>query len=93
MWLVFFGDRIKHREKLFKTPEEIQEAGYRASEKKSEHFLKKTFWLVHVITEHGTKPNKEKIKTKLQLRPTTSCEELKSIIGAIQYIAKFIPKL
>ena len=71
MWLddiiiVTRGDKEKHREKLFKILEQLQEAGYRASEKKPEFFLKETTWLRHEITQHGIKPNKEKIKATLQ---------------------------
>ena len=45
------------------------------------------------ITEHGIKPNEEKIYANLQLKPPKSSEELKSFLGAIHYIAKFLPKL
>ena len=86
------GDKDKHREKLFKILKQLQEDGYRASEKKSVFFLKETIWLGHEITEHGIKLNKEKIEAILQSKSPTSCKELKSFLGAIQYIAKFIPK-
>ena len=39
------------------------------------------------------KPNKEKRKAVIQLKPPTSCQKLKSFLGAIQYFEKFIPKL
>ena len=59
--IVTRGDKEKCREKLFKIPEQIQEAWYRASESISEFFFKKITWPGHEITEHGIKPNKKTI--------------------------------
>ena len=68
--LVTKEDKEKHREKLFEILEQLQKAWYRASEKNSEFFLKKTTWLGHDITEHRNKPNKEKIKSYIAIKTT-----------------------
>ena len=86
-------DTAKDRKKVFKILKILEEAGYSASEKKSEYLLKETIWLGYVITEHRIKPSKEKTQAMLQLKSATSCKELKSFLRAIQYLAKFIPKL
>ena len=54
------GDRKEHENKLFDVLKKLEDAGYRASEKKSEFFLNKTKWLGHEIDETGIKPNKKK---------------------------------
>ena len=56
--------------------------------------MKQTKWLRHEIDENGIKPNEEKVEAILKLNPPENTKELKSILGAIQYMAKFLlPKL
>ena len=47
----------------------------------------------HEIDENGIKPNEEKVVAILKLKPPENTKELKSFLGAIQYMAKFLPKL
>ena len=78
---------------FFTKLKELQEDGYRASEKKSKFFLEETTLLELKITEHGIKPNKEKMKMILQLKPPASSKALKLFLSAIQFVAKISPKL
>ena len=55
--------------------------------------MKQTKWLGHEIDEKGKKPNEENIEAILKLNPPENTKELKSFLGAIQYMAKFLPKL
>ena len=87
------GDRTEHEKKLFDVLRKLQDAGYRASERKSEFFLNKTKWLGHEIDETGIKPNTEKVKAILDLKSPENQKQLKSFLGAIPYLAKFIPRL
>ena len=68
-------------------------AGYRASERKSEFFLNETKWLGHEIDETGIKPNNEKVKAILDLKHPKNQKQLKSFLDAIQCLAKFLPRL
>ena len=47
----------------------------------------------HEIDQNGIKPNEEKVEAILKLEPPKNTKELKSFLGAIQYMAKFLPKL
>ena len=87
------GDRKEHEKKLFPVLKKLENAGYRASERKSELFSNKTRWLGHEIDETGIKPNKEKGKAILDLKHPENQKQLKSFFGAIQYLAKFLPRL
>ena len=82
-----------HEKKLFDVLNKLEKAGYRASKKKSEFFMNRIKWLGHEIDENGIKPNEEKIEAKQKLKPPENTKELKSFLGAIQYMAKFLPKL
>ena len=91
--IVTRGNKQDHEKKLFDVLNKLEKAGYRASKKKSVFFMKQTKWLGHEIDENGTKPNEEKIEAILKLNPPENNKELKSFLGAIQYMAKFLPKL
>ena len=78
---------------MFDVLKKLENAGYRASEKKSEFFQNKIKWLGHEIDEDGIKPNKEKVKAILDLKHPENPKQLKSFLGAIQYLAKFLPSL
>ena len=91
--MVTRGSRKEHEKKLFEILEKLENAGYRASEIKSEFFLNKTKWLGHEIDEMGIKPNKEKVKAILELKHPENQKQLESFLGAIQYLAKFLPRL
>ena len=87
------GDREDYEKKLFDVLKKLEDAGYRASERKPEFFKNKMKWLGHEIDENGIKPNKEKVKAILELKHPENLKQLKSFLGAIQYLAKFLPKL
>ena len=93
MIVVTRGDRNEHQNKLFDVLNSLEDAGYRASERKFEYFLNKTKWLGHEIDETGSKPNKEKVKAILDLKHPEYQNQLKSFLCAIQYLAKFLPRL
>ena len=71
----------------------LEKAGYRAGKRKSECSMNQTKWLRHEIDENGIKPNEEKVEAILKLNQPENTKELKSFLGAIQYMAKFLPKL
>ena len=91
--MVTRGDREDHEKKLFDVLIKLEDARYRASERKSEFFKNKMKWLGHEIDENGIKANKEKVKAILELKHPENPKQLKSFLGAIQYLAKFLPKL
>ena len=84
------GDRTENEKKLFDVLKKLQDAGHRESERKSEFFLNKTKWLGHEIDETGINPNTEKPRPIIELKHPENQKQLKSFLGAIQYLAKFI---
>ena len=91
--MVTRGDREDHEKKLFDVLKKLEDAGYRATERKSEFFKNEMKWLGHEIDENGIRPNKENVKAILELKHPENPKQLKSFLGAIQYLAKFLPKL
>ena len=87
------GNKQDHEKKMFDVLNKLEKAGYRANKKKSEFFMNRIKWLGHEIDENGIKPNEEKIEAIQKLKPPKNTKELKSFLGAIQYMEKFLPKL
>ena len=56
------GNKQDHEKKLFDVLNKLEKAGYRASKKKSEFFMKQTKWLGHEIDENGINRMKKKSK-------------------------------
>ena len=55
--------------------------------------MNKTKWLGHETSEKGMNPNEENVESILNLKSPENTKDLKSFLGAIQYMAKFVPKL
>ena len=55
--------------------------------------MKQTKWLGHEIDENGLNPNEKIVEAILKLKLPNNTKELKSFLGAIQYLANFLPKL
>ena len=55
--------------------------------------MNETKSLGHEINENGIKPNEEKVEAIIKLKAPENTKDLKSFLGAIQYMAKFLSKL
>ena len=68
----------------------LQTTGYRASEKKTELFKQELTWLGYHINQSGVKPMKDKTEAITKLEAPKNAKELKSFLGSIQHLSKFI---
>ena len=55
--------------------------------------MNRTKWLGHEIDKYRVKPNEEKIEAILKLNSPKNTKELKSFLGAIHYMSKFLLEL
>ena len=87
------GTREQHKNELEETFTKLETAGYRLSEKKSELFKKEAEWIGHKIDQNGIKPLQDKLESITKLKEPKNEKELKSFLGAIQYLSKYIENL
>ena len=66
------GNKQEHGKKLIDVLSKLEKAGYRASKRKSEFFLKQIKWLGHEINENGIKSNEEKVEAIQKLKSPNS---------------------
>ena len=87
------GTIEEHDRELREVLIKLQEAGYRASERKPELFKKELTWLGYLINQEGVKPIKDKTEAITKLKAPTNTKELKSFLGSIQHLSKFLNNL
>ena len=87
------GSIEDHGKEVREVLTKLRNAGYRASEKKTELIKKELTWLGYLINQNGVKPNKDKTEAITKLTAPKNVEELKSFLGSIQHLSKFITNL
>ena len=50
-------------------------------------------YVKHMVTEHGLEPSRDKVRALTEMPNPSSKEEVRRLLGMIQYLAKFIPDL
>ena len=82
-----------HKEKLFKCLDRLNEENLAINLNKC-HFAKdKITWLGYEIDKKGIKPIVSKTQAILNLKAPTSHKQLKSFLGSVHHLTKFIPNL
>lgn len=61
--------------------------------KKCKFKVSETEFLGHDISQHGVKPTEDKIMAVQQFRSPRSAEEVRSFLGLVGYVGRFIPDL
>ena len=87
------GSIEEHEKELREVLMKLQNAGYRASKKKTELFKKELTWLGYFINQDGVKPIRDKTEAITKLTAPNNVKELKSFLGSIQHMSKFINNL
>ena len=87
------GSKEQHKKELIDVLSRLENAGYRLSESKSEFFKTETEWIGHKIDQNGIRPLQDKLMAIKELKQRKNEKELKSFLGAIQYLSKYMNNL
>ena len=71
----------------------LETAGYKLRLTKSEMFKSEIEWIGHRIDQNGIRPLQDKLQAISELKHPENQKELKSFLGAIQYLSKYIENL
>ena len=71
----------------------LENAGYRLSENKTQFFKSEIEWVGHKIDQNRIRPLHDKLKAIQELKESKNEKKLKSFLGAIQYLSKYIKNL
>ena len=91
--IVTKGPKEQHKKQLTEVLTRLENAGYRLSENKSEFFKSEVEWIGHKIDQNGIRRLQEKLMAIKNLKQPNNEKELKSFLGALQYLSKYIDNL
>ena len=87
------GTKEQRKRELIDVLTKLENAGYRLSENKTEFLKSEEEWVRHKIDQNGIRPLQDKLKAIQELKEPKNEKELKSFLGAIQYLSKYIENL
>ena len=87
------GSIDEHETEVRETMKKLEEAGYRLNPKKCEFFKKEIEWVGHKIDQQGIRPLQNKLEAITKINIPRNEKELKSFLGLIQYLSKYIENL
>ena len=91
--LVTNGNRNKHEAEVRETMTKLKQARCRINPEKCEFFKKEIEWVGHQIDQQGIRPLPDKLEAITQIDIPKKENELKSFLGAIQYLSKYMENL
>ena len=91
--IVTKGPKEQHKKESTKVSTRLENAGYRLSENKSKFFKSQVEWIGHKTDQNGIRPLQDKLMAIQNLKQPNNEKELKSFLGAIQYLSKYIDNL
>ena len=91
--MVFGKNSEEHDSRLEQVMQRLKQAGVTLNRQKCVFSTSTVTFLGHVITSQGVKPDSEKIEAILQLPEPTDTSGVRSLLGMVNYLGKFIPHL
>ena len=91
--IVTKGNSEKHEMEVRETMTKLERAGHRLNPNKCEFFKKEIEWVGHKIDQQGIRPLQDKLDAIKKINIPKNEKELKSFLGAIQYLSKYIENL
>ena len=88
------GTIDEHEQEVRELLNQLQNAGYRASEKKTELFKQELTWLdYHKSKQSKADRRQDRSNNEIEFFPPKNAKELKSFLVSIQHLSKFINNL
>lgn len=91
--LVYGKSEEEHDCCLKRTLDVLQRNNVKLNDHKCKYKMREVTFLGHVLSKDGIRPTDDKVSAILNSRPPQNREELRSFLGLITYVSKFIPDL
>ena len=82
-----------HDDRLQALLQRCREKGIKLNRKKSVLKTSSVTFLGHVVTDHGLKPDPQKVQAILQMPTPTNPNDIQRLQGSVNYLARFLPML
>ena len=90
--IIFSKTEEEHLHHIEVVLERLKEAQLKLKKSKCEFFKEELYYLGHVLTTEGVKPQLEKVKAILEMLPPRDAKGVRSFLGSVGYYRKFIHK-
>lgn len=91
--LVFGKTKLEHDNNLRAMLKRTRERGVRLNPDKCQICVSEVSYFGHTLSREGVKPDPAKVKAIQDMQPPTSRGELETILGMVNYLARFAPRL
>ena len=91
--LVHGKDTPEHDRRLKRALEILEKANVILNMDKCRFRQSELVYYGHIVGAHGVKPNPEKVEAITQMKAPSNTSELKSLMGLVNYLGKFVPNL
>ncbi|XP_056444336.1 uncharacterized protein K02A2.6-like [Gadus chalcogrammus] len=91
--LVYGTTQEQHDGRLEKVMQRIVTAGLKLNREKCSIRQSQLRFLGHLIDRSGIRPDPDKVKAIRQLSPPADVQELRRILGMVNYLGRYIPRL
>ena len=90
---VVFGDAASHDERLEAVIKRIHESGLKLNKKKCEFRKSEVKFLGMKLSKSGISVDEEKLEAIRQLQPPKNITELRSLLGVVNFLCRFVPHI
>ena len=91
--LVHGRDRSEHDRRLDAVMNKIKEVGLRLNNEKCKFRMSEVTYFGHLVGKDGVKPHPDKIQAIAKLDSPSNVSELRTVLGMINYLTKFVPDI
>ena len=91
--LVWGRTEEEHDDRLKQVLDRARQHNLKLNLKKCKIKQEEVSYVGHVITRRGLKPDPEKTRAVEEMKPPTCVKELRTFLGFIQYLSKFLPNM
>ena len=92
-FLIWRKDDDEHDARLKQVLDRAREVNLKFNAKKCRIRQEEVPYVGHVLSKDGLKPDPEKIKAVKEMKPPQNTKGLKTFLGFIQYLGKFMPNM
>ena len=91
--IVYGRDRINHDKNLDSVMQRARQTGLKFNQGKCQIGCKSIPFFGHVISVDGLQPDPKKIEAIVSMDPSSNVDDLRSFLGMVQFLSRFIPGL
>lgn len=92
-FMIYGATEAEHDESLNEVLKRLESLNMKINEKKSLLSVEEVTFLGYLVGINGIRPTNEKVQAILNLNPPSNVPELRSLLGLVNFLGKFLPNL